>query len=447
MDGGNAELSVQAFGVEQSVIGSMLIDPKTVGLVVSELSDQDFTLDQTRAMFRAFKKLYLENRVIDPVTVLAEVGPEDAALRRWAMEMMDYTATAANVAVYIQQVKMRTQKLRLRAVGHQLTLIDFPEDGMPLLMRGMELLSQERQDDEADMEQAIIEFYDGLKREPSYLPWGFGELDEGLYIERGDFVVLAGRPSDGKTALALQMAYAQAESLNVGFFSLETSREKLFARLMSSVSRVPGKALKRRKLSEQDFILLADGVSRIRPRKLRVIQAAGWTVEQIAARALARKLDVIYIDYLQLIQPSRQGRSTRSDEVADISRSLATLARTHGITVVALSQLSRPADKTKRRAPVLADLRESGQIEQDADAVLFVWRKDEGISNADRILTLAKNKEGQLNNWTLVFQGDTQRFVMVDSPPVGGAARRRELEHSQVSFHELHETPGEALPF
>ena len=158
--------------------------------------------------------------------------------------------------------------------------------------------------------------------------------------------MLAGRPSDGKTALALHMAYAQAQTLNVGFFSLETGRKKLFSRLMSSVSRVPGPTLKRRKLSEEEFSLIAAGAGEIRPRKLRVIEAAGWTVDQIAARALARKLDVIYIDYLQLIRPTIRGRASRQDEVADISRALAVLARTHKITVVALSQLSRPADKT-----------------------------------------------------------------------------------------------------
>lgn len=305
MAGDNNTLYEQVLGAEQSVIGSMLIDPKTVGLVVAELSEEDFSLEATRNLFRAFRKLYLENRIMDPVTVLAAIGPQDASMRSYVMELMDRTLTPANIVEYIEQVKRESLRLRLQNIGRELLeRLSNPEDAMPLLMRGMELLSGQRQDDEADMERSILDFYEDLKHEPEYLPWGFPELDEGLYVERGDFVVLAGRPSDGKTALALHMAYAQAQTLNVGFFSLETGRKKLFSRLMSSVSRVPGPTLKRRKLSEEEFSLIAAGAGEIRPRKLRVIEAAGWTVDQIAARALARKLDVIYIDYLQLIRPT-----------------------------------------------------------------------------------------------------------------------------------------------
>lgn len=448
MAGDNNTLYEQVLGAEQSVIGSMLIDPKTVGLVVAELSEEDFSLEATRNLFRVFRKLYLENRIMDPVTVLAAIGPQDASMRSYVMELMDRTLTPANIVEYIEQVKRESLRLRLQNIGRELLeRLSNPEDAMPLLMRGMELLSGQRQDDEADMERSILDFYEDLKHEPEYLPWGFPELDEGLYVERGDFVVLAGRPSDGKTALALHMAYAQAQTLNVGFFSLETGRKKLFSRLMSSVSRVPGPTLKRRKLSEEEFSLIAAGAGEIRPRKLRVIEAAGWTVDQIAARALARKLDVIYIDYLQLIRPTIRGRASRQDEVADISRALAVLARTHKITVVALSQLSRPADKTKRRPPVLADLRESGQIEQDADAVMFVWREDEQNSNAERTLSLAKNKEGQLNNWPMVFRGEIQRFIPITSPgSTTMAKKRQEPDYKQMGFHEITGDDSE-LPF
>ena len=276
MAGDNNTLYEQVLGAEQSVIGSMLIDPKTVGLVVAELSEEDFSLEATRNLFRAFRKLYLENRIMDPVTVLAAIGPQDASMRSYVMELMDRTLTPANIAEYIEQVKRESLRLRLQNIGRELLeRLSNPEDAMPLLMRGMELLSGQRQDDEADMERSILDFYEDLKHEPEYLPWGFPELDEGLYVERGDFVVLAGRPSDGKTALALHMAYAQAQTLNVGFFSLETGRKKLFSRLMSSVSRVPGPALKRRKLSEEEFSLIAAGAGEIRPRKLRVIEADG----------------------------------------------------------------------------------------------------------------------------------------------------------------------------
>lgn len=445
MAGVEGELYQEAFGAEQSVIGSMLLDGKTVGLAVSELDEADFTLEACRMLFRAFRTLYFGDKPLDPVSVTQLAAPEDAAMRRYAVELMDRTATAANISVYIRQVKERTLRLHLRGIGRELMELEANEAALPLLARGMDLLSRQGREDEADMEQSVLAFYRGLERTPEYLPWGFSDLDEGLYVERGDFVVLAGRPSDGKTALALQMAYAQAEKLNVGFFSLETSREELIARLMSSVSRVSSTALRKHKLSEEEFALLASGSEDLRRRRLTVVEAYAWTAEQIAARTLARKFDVIYVDYLQMIRPTHRGRSTRNDEVADISRTLAELARAHKITVVALSQLSRPGEKGKRRPPVLADLRESGQIEQDADAVLFVWRKDEGSSDADRTLTLAKNKKGRLNNWPLVFRGDIQRFIAVSAPGGSGGEPPRRGLPEQVTFRELRESGD--LPF
>ena len=192
MAGDNNTLYEQVLGAEQSVIGSMLIGPKTVGLV---LQPEDFSLEATRNLFRAFRKLYLENRIMDPVTVLAAIGPQDASMRSYVMELMDRTLTPANIAEYIEQVKRESLRLRLQNIGRELLeRLSNPEDAMPLLMRGMELLSGQRQDDEADMERSILDFYEDLKHEPEYLPWGFPELDEGLYVERGDFVVLAGRP-------------------------------------------------------------------------------------------------------------------------------------------------------------------------------------------------------------------------------------------------------------
>ena len=188
MAGDNNTLYEQVLGAEQSVIGSMLIDPKTVGLVVAELSEDDFSLEITRTLFRAFRKLYLGNRIMDPVTVLAAIGPQDASMRSYVMELMDRTLTPANIVEYIEQVKRESLRLRLQNIGRELLeRLSNPEDAMPLLMRGMELLSGQRQDDEADMERSILDFYEDLKHEPEYLPWGFPELDEGLY----DAIILA----------------------------------------------------------------------------------------------------------------------------------------------------------------------------------------------------------------------------------------------------------------
>lgn len=420
---------------EQSVIGSMLIDEKVVGLVVSELTEDDFTLPADKVLFRSFRKKHLAGEVIDPTTVLADAAPGDRDMVRYARELMLYiTPTAANISEYIRLTREKTQRRKIHSIGLSLAALEQPQDAISLLKQGMDLLSQEGQDDEADAAKFMTEFMEDLDRKPTYLPWGFPFLDSDLYVERGDFVVLAGRPSDGKTALALHMAYEQAKTLKVGFFSLETRRLKLSTRLAASVSGIPLKKIKSRKLTTNERFLLARCANDISKRKLSFINSMNWTAERIEARTLARKYDVIYVDYLQLVSASVR-RSDRTPEVADISRSLANMARRHNITVVALAQLSRPENKTKRRAPVLADLKESGQIEQDADAVMIIWRQSETSSKTKRFLTLAKNKEGMLADWDLVFRGETQRFI----PELSGhnpPKRDPEPDH-QSQFTEL----------
>ena len=424
-------------GPEQSVIGSMLIDPTVVGLVISELTEEDFLLEADRVLYRGFRALYLADQVIDPVLVLNQAAPRDEGMRTYVLQLMDTTPTAANVREYIAETRERSRREQLRRIGVALQSLAHSEDGLPLLQRGFEMLSKTERDDESGMEQCMLEFYEELDRKPVYLRWGFPFLDEGLYVEPGDFVILAGRPSDGKTALALHMAREQAKEHNVGFFSLETGRKRLFSRLVSAISGVPSQAIKKRSLSEMEYQLIAGSADSVTKLKLRVVEAAHWTVDQIEARVLARKFDVVYVDYLQLIEPSDRRRTSRNEEVADISRSLANMARKHKITVVALSQLSRPENKGKRREPVLADLRESGQIEQDADAVMFIWREDETRSNAPRFLTLAKNKEGMLNTWDIVFRGETQRFIADLSGFQKAGKTRRDPEYKQAALYDL----------
>lgn len=434
MECGDLTLSrEQLVGPEQSVIGSMLIDPRVVGLVVENLTEEDFTLEINRRIFRAFRNLYLDDRGLDHITLLDVIGPRDTAVNRYVLELMDLTPSAANVREYIALTRKNTMRVRLREIGSRLMALDDPMEALPLFRKGEELLAEQGRDDEADMSKCMVEFTEDLDVVPKGIPWSFSFLNEELAIGPGCFVILGGRPSDGKTALALHFAYKQAETLKVGFFSFETGRKTLFSRLMSSVTGIPGKKIRRRNLSEMEYGLIELNSDSIVSHSMRIVEAYGWTVEQIEARVMARKFDVIYVDYLQMIQHS-SNRVNRQDEVADISRALANMARKHGIIVVALSQMPRPTTG-KRTEPTMSDLRESGQIEQDADAIMFVWRKDETTSNAERTLSLVKNKEGMLGTWPLVFQGEIQRFVP-DGP---------EPEYKQHAFYEL---PGsEKVPW
>ncbi|MEA4933377.1 MAG: DnaB-like helicase C-terminal domain-containing protein [Lawsonibacter sp.] len=281
---GSADLPLsreEAFGPEQSVIGSMLIDPKVVGLVVSKLSEGDFAMEINRRIFLAFRRLYLDNRILDSVTVLDLVAPGDPSIRRYMLEVMDLTPTAAHIEEYIVRTRKQTQKLQFRAIGKQLQELEDPEDALPLLRKGEKVLAEQGRDDEADMAKSLLDFYADLERVPQYLKWGFPFLDAELYAERQDFVILAGRPSDGKTALALHMAYTQAAEHNVGFFSLETGRKRLFSRLISSVSGVAGQSIKKRNLSEMEYSLIAGITDSITKHSLHVVEASRWAVEHL----------------------------------------------------------------------------------------------------------------------------------------------------------------------
>lgn len=436
MDSAEAEIHGQSVWAEQSVIGSMLIDAQTVGTVMANLTEADFLLEADRRLFRAFQARFTASQPIDPVLVLQSAGPDDGALKSYALQLMDTTPTAANVAEYIELVRDNTRMTKIRGIGRDLADCRTQEDAANMLLRGQELLSSRGRDDEADMGKAVLEFNDFLDRKPDFLPWGFPLLDESLDVSPGMLVVLGGRPSDGKTALALHMAYAQAESKNVGYFTLEDDRNTLFSRLKAAVSGVPLRNILRRRLYDRDYKLLADGNDELVKRRLTIIDSAGMTVNDIIARTHAKRFDVIYVDYLQMVRPAIRGRGTRQDEVADISRSLADMARSSGIVVVALAQLSRPEQKKRREAPLMADLKESGQIEQDANVIMFIWREDETSSKTPRHLTIAKNKLGLLGQWGIAFDGATQRFLpelKADRP----VAARKGSEYRQQSFYAL----------
>lgn len=436
MASAEAQAYRQSTWIEQSVIGSMLIDPRVTGLVMANLTEDDFLLEVNRRLFRAFQARFVAGKVIDSALVCQDAAPGDEELSKYAIQLMDLTPTAANVDEYIEQVRTNTRITKARRTSEAITASSTEEDMVRLYQQGLDILSDRGRDDQADMAKAALEFNDFLDRTPDFFSWGFPLLDKNLDVSSGMLVVLGGRPSDGKTALALHMAYAQAETKNVGYFTLEDDRNTLFSRLKSAASGVPLRRILRRNLNERDYKLLADVDDEIIKRHLTIVDSAGWTVSDIITRTHAEKFDVIYVDYLQMVHPAMRNRGTRQDEVADISKSLANLARRNGIVVVALAQLGRPAEKGKRRAPLMADLKESGQIEQDANVILFIWREDETRSDTPRHLTLAKNKLGLLGQWGIVFDGEIQSFLpdlRSDKPIV----TRKEPEYKQQSFYEL----------
>ena len=221
-------------------------------------------------------------------------------------------------------------------------------------------------------------------------------------------VVLGGYPSDGKTALALQFAFGIGKSHRVGFFSYESTRDKLFDRTVSRAAMLSYTKIKRNQLTEADYRDLLELRPQLTAPQLTLIDAAGMTVLDIQAYSQAHRYDVVFVDYLQKIAAPRGTRQSDFERVSAISSSLQQFGRITGTTVVALSQLSRPdrdAKTNKIRPPVLSDLRSSGQIEQDADVVLFLHREDYDDKQSNRILKIAKNKRAR--PWTTFGSGLT----------------------------------------
>lgn len=425
---------------QTSVLGSMLIDPETVGDVVTTLHPEDFAEGMSRDVYLVLRELYLSDEKIDPVTVLHRMGRPTPERRKYLLELMNNTPTTANLSEWVSIVREQSRLRVIRSAGMRLATEGTTMEEARELIAQLSLLAADRADVEClSMEQGLINFYNDLDRTPQYLPWGIYFLDSGLTAESGDYIVLGGYPSDGKTALALSMAYYQAGTLRVGFFSLETKPSKLFNRVFSSAAQVSGTRIKRRNLTDADFGRLESKAEELRSRDLFMIRSSSMTVEDIAAYTRAKRFDVIYIDYLTLIQaPGR----TEFDQATYISKALHRLAQDTGVTVIALSQLSRP-ENGKVKPPTLASLRSSGQIEQDADIVMFVYREEPGMLRSRRILAVAKNKEGETGRVPLLFNGETQTFRVDANGLI--KTKRQEPEYKQQSFYALPDS--EPLPW
>lgn len=393
---------------QYSVLGAVLISPELTAKVVGETSEADYS-GQTLSVYRAIKAVFLEGKQADPVLVCSKLGTEYSD---FLLQLMEVTPTAANIDQYIGLTKSRGQLVRLRSIGQALQAAESVEDAAVWLDRANKAMVQRGSVRITSMEQALEDFFQRHEARPEYLTWPIESLNNKLYAEAGDFIVLGGFPSDGKSAMALQMATHLAAKKRVGFFSLETSERKLFDRLMSAAANIPMSRLKTNSLTNEDWEAAAKISTPLTNLHLDMIPAAGMTVADIQAISFANHYDVIFVDYLQLIQ----GRGKdRFSIVTDVSIGLHTMAQSTGITVIALAQLNRPEKRKDGSVPepTLSSLRESGQIEQDADIVFMLYR--ERLEDRRRNFLILKNKEGELGRMTLDFDGQTQTFAQCRS--------------------------------
>lgn len=449
------QMSVQ-MELEFRVLGSLLAQPDWIGEAVTVLGPEDFPETDCGDIFAAMRSLFLDGKAVTPMAVVLEAGDASRDVVKAIRSQPLAAAERGEFAGLLDKLQARN---RLRRVTELAGALAISQNREPEYIDHMvdeinAAMSRRKDFREVSMGEAAVEFITGLDETPVYLPWGLRRLDEGLEVEAGDFVVIGGYASSGKTLLALQMARTLAESRRVGFFSLETSPGKLFGRLIAREAGVSLKKIKRRELREEDHAALTAAASALNKLDLKIIPASGMSVADIQAVTLARRYDVIFVDYLQLMDaPGRE----RYEKVTDISIGLHTMAQRHGVTVVALAQLSRP-ERTRTRdgrpvPPNMSSLRESGQIEQDADVILLLYPADPDNNASGRVLKVAKNKEGERFALDLAFDGATQSLVPDEGKRVQqklvNEGRRARQQHQTVmpGFTDITETDKEALPF
>lgn len=409
-----------------SVIGCALIWPELAPRVITETEAKDYTGDY-RTIYCAIQELLADNKPIDPVIVRNHIGGDIAPVLRTAMEQ---AMTAANFDDYISACKEQARLASLRSVAASLLDAATLDEARALVDKAHDLTAERSHIKTVTMAEAFQKLFDELQAgEKDYLDWGIAALNDNLYVDKGDFVVLGGYPSEGKTALMLQLAWHMAKKHRVGIFSYETSDTTAASRTTSHESKVPFPRIKRRKLLDEDWPRIIAAANPFNNLPIEITESSGMSVKDILSISVSRRYEVVFVDYLQKIRGDTYRGGTRTEEVSRISMDLQTMARRHGMIVIALSQLTRAPKSypVKKKypaagenpdsdeystvpAPTMSDLRESGQIEQDADVVMLLYRLYPGTKNEMRRLKIAKNKEGRLGAFNFNFDGSTQTF-------------------------------------
>jgi len=416
---------------EVSVLGALLIDKDAIIAVSEFLRPEHFYLESHQQIYEAALTLYEKREPIDVLTV-ADTLKKKRALAKiggtsYLGELVNQVPTSAHVEHYGRIVKDAAIKRSLMQTAAKLTEASFDDT-----VTSEQLLDQAEQQIFAlsqahlsrsfiPIKQALSESFDRLDelhKSPGGLrgiPTGFKDLDDTLAgFQRSNLIILASRPGVGKTTLALNIArhVTVNEKLTVGFFSLEMSQEELVDRLLVAQADIDAWRLKTGKLDEADFTKFSDAMGILADSSLFIDDTPGLSLLEMRTKArrlqVEKDLDLIIVDYLQLVQSPRKWDS-RVTEVSEISMGLKNLARELKIPVLALSQLSRAVEQRGTKRPQLADLRESGSIEQDSDVVMFLWRENEDdLENIE--LSIAKHRNGPLRAIKLRFRGDRIRF-------------------------------------
>lgn len=410
---GSAILSERMMTAATGVLGSMLIDGRTIGPMLMALSEDHFPDPKYRRIFQAIQRRYGAGQPVDPLLIGEDLGTSYRAL---LSNLIDGTPTSANADAYAAALRQTSRLWQLRQIGDALGQAEDEDKCRELVDRANLLFCERTGVRRVSMDQAFRQFFrrrDGTGN-VNRLHWGFADLDDQLHVEPGDMVVIGGYSSAGKTAFALQAAFRIAQDKRVGFFSYETNADKLADRTIACQTQTSFSRIMNNQLKGEDYGRIKDMGQHLTGASLELLETSGMTVSGIGACAMAYHYDVIVVDYLQKIPGARAGRPMNDFErVSQVSSDLQQLGRTTGKVVIALSQLSRPEKRKDGSTPppTMSSLRQSGQIEQDADVVLLLYKEYQDSAHSRRCLDIAKNKDGVAGLGLLLsFDGDRQRF-------------------------------------
>lgn len=422
---------------ERSVLGSILIDKDAIVGVSEILRQEDFYSDINGIIYGAMMVLYEQRKPIDLLT-LTEQLKKNKLLKKvdstYLTDLVDLVPTAANVDSYAKITKEDATKRNLIHTGTTIAELGYNEGSevkdildkaessifsisQGHITRGFVAL-KETLTESFDRIDELQKTGSGLRGVKS----GFGDLDDILSgMQKTNLLILAARPGQGKTAMVLNIAQniAVKEKLPIGVFSLEMSKEELVDRLLIAQSDVDAWKLKTGRLSEDDFSKLSLAMGELAEAPIFIDDTPGLSVTEMRSKArrlqMEHNISLLIVDYLQLVDPGRH-YDNRVQEVSMVSQSLKNLARELNIPVLAASQLSRAVEHRGEKRPQLADLRESGAIEQDADVVMFLYRPDAEASGSHipTKLLIAKHRNGPTGEIDLLFQGNRIKFNSVD---------------------------------
>ena len=432
---------------EQSVLGSMLMNQAAIQTASDMLTEADFYSRQNGIIFAAIVELFVKNTPVDPVTLqdcLKEKNlPPELYSAEVLGELIRTVPTSANIKAYAAIVAEKALLRRLIRASESIETDCYAqtkelEDILDNAEKQIFDLSKKRgaQDFIPIREivlsaMARIEEASRTKGSITGVATGFTDLDSRLAgLQKSDLILLAARPSMGKTALALNIAEYAAlrNNAHVAIFSLEMSKEQLMNRFFSMVSHVDAQKIRTGELNEQEWIDLMEGAGVIGESNLMIDDTPAITVPEIRSKCRKFKmdfgLDLIMIDYLQLMSGSTRAGDSRQQEISDISRSLKGLARELEVPVVALSQLSRAVEARPNHRPMLSDLRESGAIEQDADVVMFIYRDDYYHEDSEKKgvaeIIIAKQRNGPIGTVELQWIPQQTKFGNLAAQRFGG---------------------------